>query len=340
MVVPDFSSSSVEKTLRSFGFNNIYPLELGQAYNLSGTSLIFSILPCGDGRDDSGIYLNYGDFSFLSTIDSNDLNSGVLPHAPTILATCASPGASGHPLCYDDIAPDVKASILKRKKVSLLKTQVDLVKRTVPRYFMPYASFFEPRAKMDYEIQQNNVSLSADDFVDLIPPPLLNVKKYDHFVFDGGQLIYTDLLEREDHLDDPEEWINRNLIQQPIPSDSEVAKYLENSGFEDNLTLYLTLCSDDFVDAYSHFRCDFSQTPLKVEIMTTPPEWETICSSSDNHGQLMWMKVRVKAFAYVMSNRLSWEDLSIGFQCRFKRTPDIYNTRFWDFFTNHYIGKL
>ena len=70
-------------------------------YELNGTSLILSLLKAGDFRDDSGIYFNYGNFSFLSTVDSNDLNFGVLPLAPTLLATSFAGGASGFPLCFD-----------------------------------------------------------------------------------------------------------------------------------------------------------------------------------------------------------------------------------------------
>ena len=42
----------------------------------------------------------------------------------------------------------------------------------------------------------------------------------------------------------------------------------------------------------------------------------------------------------VLSNKLPWEDLLIGFQCRILRKPNIYNSNFWQHFTNKYIDKV
>jgi CMP-N-acetylneuraminate monooxygenase len=41
----------------------------------------------------------------------------------------------------------------------------------------------------------------------------------------------------------------------------------------------------------------------------------------------------------VVANGLPWEDLSIGFQCRVDRAPDVYNSDFWFHFTNVHIGE-
>ena len=86
-IVPDFDSDSVAKSLRSQGFNNIIGLKCGFIYNFYGTDLLLSLFQSGDLRDDSGIYFTYHNFSFLSTVDSNNLNNGVLPLNPTVLAT-------------------------------------------------------------------------------------------------------------------------------------------------------------------------------------------------------------------------------------------------------------
>ena len=41
----------------------------------------------------------------------------------------------------------------------------------------------------------------------------------------------------------------------------------------------------------------------------------------------------------VLLNRKPWEDLSIGFQCRIYRNPNVYNSEFWHYFTNYYIAN-
>ena len=46
------------------------------------------------------------------------------------------------------------------------------------------------------------------------------------------------------------------------------------------------------------------------------------------------LKVRRDELIDVLFNRKPWEDLSIGFQCRVYRNPNIYNARFWFYFSN------
>jgi hypothetical protein len=46
------------------------------------------------------------------------------------------------------------------------------------------------------------------------------------------------------------------------------------------------------------------------------------------------MKVRTSVFRYVLLNGLPWEEISIGFQARFYREPDIYEFDFWNHFQN------
>jgi hypothetical protein len=46
---------------------------------------------------------------------------------------------------------------------------------------------------------------------------------------------------------------------------------------------------------------------------------------------------RLSYVSETQTQTYSLEDLSIGFQCRIDRDPDIYNVIFWDHFTNVYI---
>ena len=51
------------------------------------------------------------------------------------------------------------------------------------------------------------------------------------------------------------------------------------------------------------------------------------------------IKVRYHEFLKVIRQGLPWEDLSIGFQCRIKRKPNVYNSDFWHHFTNIYVNE-
>lgn len=49
--------------------------------------------------------------------------------------------------------------------------------------------------------------------------------------------------------------------------------------------------------------------------------------------------IRREALGQLVINNQPWEDASIGFQMRIKRTPNIYNAKFWYHFTNEYVGS-
>ena len=51
------------------------------------------------------------------------------------------------------------------------------------------------------------------------------------------------------------------------------------------------------------------------------------------------IKVRKAELLDVVMNGKPWEDLSIGFQCRIYRNPNVYNSEFWFYFTNVYISN-
>ena len=64
-------------------------------------------------------------------------------------------------------------------------------------------------------------------------------------------------------------------------------------------------------------------------------KWEK--DSINSNSQLL-IKVRQDSFNWVVKNKYPLEDLSIGFQCRIDRNPDVYNVKFWNHFTNVYIN--
>ena len=47
-----------------------------------------------------------------------------------------------------------------------------------------------------------------------------------------------------------------------------------------------------------------------------------------------------ESFLNTIYNKLLWEDLSIGFQCKVLRNPNLYNANFWHYFTNTYVTSV
>jgi hypothetical protein len=52
------------------------------------------------------------------------------------------------------------------------------------------------------------------------------------------------------------------------------------------------------------------------------------------------MRVRADVFRHILRWGLPWEEISIGFQARFYREPDVYNFDFWNHFQNELPSTL
>jgi hypothetical protein len=84
---------------------------------------------------------------------------------------------------------------------------------------------------------------------------------------------------------------------------------------------------------------DLGVLPYKSHVDFVTFNWQSVKGNAnlkDTHN-LLHIKVRQDSFLWVVNNRMPWEDLSIGFQCRIDRVPDVYNVYFWNHFTNVYI---
>ena len=111
-----------------------------------------TVFKSGDFRDDSGLFFSYGSFTFLSTVDSNDLNFHKFPKNVTLFASSFAGGASGYPLCFDNIQNFEKERIMQRNLKAIKATVRQNINRCSAKFFMPYAGFFIEKAKRDSEI--------------------------------------------------------------------------------------------------------------------------------------------------------------------------------------------
>jgi len=50
---------------------------------------------------------------------------------------------------------------------------------------------------------------------------------------------------------------------------------------------------------------------------------------------------KIESFINIIKNMDSWENLVIGFECMVYRIPNVYNFKFWHYFSNIYVkGKF
>ena len=104
------------------------------------------------------------------------------------------------------------------------------------------------------------------------------------------------------------------------------------------MKVYFELTNEDFFETLKFFSVDFSSTvPI---VIFKEFNWEKIKSEYNSQDiRKLRLKVRKDSFYWVIKNNMPFEDLSIGFQCRIDRVPDIYNVDFW-YLTSIWFGLI
>ena len=339
-IIPKFISGSTKVLLQDLNFENIDEFELNYEYKCKKNDLNLCILKSGDFREDSGLYFSIGKFTSLLNVDSNSINFNRLPNT-TFYASSFGGGASGYPLMFDNYKTDEKKEIIKRNRnfhKILQQKNLNLVK---PKYFLPYASFFEERLERDKMIkklnEKNNIQ-SYEDFCNKKKIKILNTEKNDLFTFKGEKLLSKKNIKVKFYEDkEANDYLNETKKNYNKINDSYLENYFLQSGFKYNLLLFISLTDDNFKNHISNYIIDFSGK--KVSFTKTSSNQLDIKFKNKTSLNKLYLKVRLESFLYVIYNKLPWEDLLIGFQCKVLRTPNVYNAHFWFHFTNNYISS-
>ncbi|WJW74644.1 MBL fold metallo-hydrolase [Thiohalobacter sp. IOR34] len=347
LLAPGFATGSVARPLREMGFTRVTEVPFNLIHRVGETPVILSIFNSGDFRDDSGLFVASDDFSCLLTVDSAALNNMILPRNVDLLCTAFAGGSSGFPWCFEHLSLEERVAIGQRFKGAVRGLAAGYVRETRPRAYMPYAGYFTEAASRDSFIRQYNTKNSPDEIRELmsrVAPAMkfIDPRESDSISFDGKAGISTSKVEL-----DPLYRIDDDYVQGYIDAEAEgiehyaledIRDYFLASGFRDDLLVYVQPSTDDFQPLGDGLRINFSADRPRVEIMS-PMDLAEEYRRADSEGprQLM-IRVRRDPLWQVVSKGLPWEDLSIGFQCRVERKPDVYNSDFWFHFTNVYIG--
>lgn len=353
LLIPDFETRSVEKIALAMGFRNLHILKFNHLYEIGVSGVHVSILPAGDFRDDSGLFVSHGDFSLLATVDANQLNQYILPRNLSLLMTSFAGGASGFPLCFENYSEQQKSVMLTRNRNAMLASVEKYVASTQPKAYMPYAGYFTEAAPRDRYIKENNKKNGPGDINAYIRKKFPAITVFDPCDTDILRWDGTGFLTARSHrpplftLDANfiAEWVGKFELGPDAMTSQDIVRYFECSSFQDNLLLFLIPCDDDFRPLESDgYIVDFraaSPTVRVVPAQDLPRMYEEQAARQGEGGtRLKRILVRQGPLYRVIRDRLPWEDLSIGFQCRVHRTPDVYNSSFWFHFTNEYVGEL
>jgi len=341
ILTADFDSGSTVKLLEKAGFENIIKMQFSTRLSDHENELSFSVLKSGDFRDDSGLLVEIGKFKCLLTVDSNFLNFGNLPQNIDLLCSSFAGGASGFPLCFETYTEEEKKKILSRNVGAIRATNIKNIEMTNAQFFLPYAGFFTEGAARDRYIKERNIKNSVEDYQKICDKKscgLLNVTEFQVYTFKGKKLVSSTAARKANFKElSVEEYIRQTEQLNQTVTDELIEKYFINSGFNDDLVLDLLCTNDDFDQDYNRFIVDFSMArPKIVTALSVGEHLEAACI--DSGKRYLRIRVRKSEFFDLIRNGRPWEDLSIGFQCRIYRNPNIYNSAFWFHFTNKYVS--
>ena len=231
---------------------------------------------------------------------------------------------------------------MTRNKGAIKATNISNLRVTKASFFMPYAGFFTEAAERDSYVKVRNFKNSVDDFEKICTSndsSLLNVNKEQIFVLVGSQLISRKLDETEkmssSNFGLAVEYDNDKI---DIQLNEVVLDYFESCNFKDDLLVDLRPTNDDFSLVNLAFKLDFSLKKYSKYYFAS--HTKSLEEEAKERGlRYLQIKVRKEELLDVIINGKPWEDLSIGFQCRIFRVPNVYNSEFWFHFTNVYVGK-
>lgn len=337
IVTADFATGSTVRYLRALGFTNIHACGFDETYINAEAEIAFSVLKSGDFRDDSGLLVEIGAFSALLAVDSNFLDFWRFPDGITLYASSFAGGASGFPLCFDTLDDARKAQLVQRNTTSVKQINRQILSQIKPAVFVPYAGFFSEKAARDADIKARNIKNTVADYAGMCATQgitLVDVTAQDQLTFDGAALVGTTHLGKPPLREiAPEAQIALDTAQTVTLSDDAIATYFVQSGFQKPLDLDLRLTSDDFATTTARYGVQFSADAAPW--MVSLSDGDMPRRAGVNYLQIC---VRHAEFHKVAAQGLPWEDLSIGFQCRIWREPDVYNSDFWYHFSNVYVN--
>lgn len=330
ILTANFKSGSTVRYLRDLGFKTIHALDFNEKWVAEGESLAISCLKSGDFRDDSGIFIEIGQFSAVLSVDANFIDFWRFPTGLDLLATSFASGASGFPLCFDNYHQNEKERIIERNRKSVLTTNKLMLRKAMPTAYLPYAGFFKERAQRDQYVAKHNVKNSIGCFegickdlgISMIDPTKTQLIKFSDAHFTTSTISY--------------DYIDQKTPEVVIKADCGVqfdevkySEYFERSQYYKPLDLFILPCDDSFLALRDGIAVYFSldQDPMVSDIM-------------NRRQGVNYLEIRVREaeLARVVSQGLPWENLMIGFQARVYREPNVYNSDFWYHFTNVYVN--
>jgi CMP-N-acetylneuraminate monooxygenase len=348
-LVPNFESKSVESILRKLGYNNLIITDFLEEVTITkNQSVKLIIVKSGDDRDDSSLLVYTKNNILFFGVDTNMPNKWVLPKVDMLFTPFAG-GASGFPSRIENFDLEKKIQITNVNRNSVLSNHVKkLVSATRPKYVIPYAGYFTEIYR-DQDVKKINIKNSPEDLIEFVETNFANVIGINPLQTSRFN-ICGDKLDKFDRYESPLYFLDEEYVLEEITKFSSglenlTSEKLFNIGenfikasFVDELTVIIILANDDF----SKFEnkalvVNFSKESRGYSILEIGEKSDTQIIEilkRETKNNLEILRVRKGSLLGVFEQGLPLEDLSIGFQIKMFRSPNVYNFKFWDYFTN------
>jgi CMP-N-acetylneuraminate monooxygenase len=339
--IPAFESDSCERLLAEAGLVNVTKLPFGVWAHLDadraadGRSARFMILPDGAGRDDSCLLVEYKGHRILNTVDCGNPNGGVLPADVDVLLTSFAGGASGYPVCWPELYSEARIEgMLATRRRHLLQRAADLASATRARVYVPFAGYFVEAHPADGDVRSRNVKNTPQAACAAVarrspstrtwapsPGELLDVATLAPVPGSGTDPVAPDYAFAS--------WVRPidDELDGPLASRDALHAYFRWAGYRGDLVLHVVETDETFSHVLRETFVDFRDLSF--------PE-----ARPEGAHRYLRMRVRASVFRWALARGKSWEEISIGFQARFYRDPDVYDLGFWDHFQNRLPREL
>lgn len=353
-LVPSFESKSVEIILKRAGYNNLIVADFLQEIEISKTNepVKFLILKSGDSRDDSSLLIVTKTQSVFFGVDTNMPNRWILPQVDLVFTPFAS-NASGYPHRIDNLTAQEKTKIAQRNCSDYLASHVlRLAKTCAAKFIVPYAGYFQVSDR-DRDIKLEESTNSENVAVEFIEQKLPHVRAINPITSPSFELERGELRMLNNHAKNHLNSLENSFVDHEIQEFSveapplgkqlleSLGKDLIQSKFEDNLTILIIPTDNQFEPAGDYFiQCDFSKQfrgfflKKTTELQLNEIEWAV--AQQGNHLEVL--RIRQDSLRGAIKNGLTLEELSIGFQIRMYRNPNVYNSNFWNYFSQRSLG--
>ncbi|QWD11242.1 Rieske 2Fe-2S domain-containing protein [Polynucleobacter paneuropaeus] len=355
-LIPNFKSKSVENILRAAGYNNLIIAEFLEEIEITSDSCVIKVMliKSGDERDDSSLLIFTKNQTILFGVDTNMPNQWILPNVDLVFTPFAG-GASGFPSRIDNFADEKKVEISNANRNDTLVNHVrKLLAVTSARYVVPYAGFFS-EAGRDIDVKLINRKNSVVDVVNYLNAVMPNIICIDPITHNSFSMSNKALILNDEDIGNPLYFIDDEYIADDIFSYSKdtpalgfselsaLGKAFICSSFIDSLTVLILPVDNEFnISSAYGLKLDFSRANRGYELIEYKNGLIADVANEypQNPNNIEILRIREDSLRGVIYNGYPLEDLSIGFQIKMFRNPNVYNFKFWDYFTNHQILKI